>query len=300
MPIVIQEPTTPNAFGPGFRLVAFSDTAVELPPTAQWRVEAYFPTSEETPFSAGTVQNLQGDPDVRLTTDWLVINGRVQVPITHGDMLNQDVRWVIKLTADGTTVIDQTSFTAKWDGQTGILGNLATATGTTQGFTETDRVVLMQITPWLLWDLVGEFSDELADLVRNKLRTAPARVQIDPDLGGEGSFARPATGPFVRWVGIEWQIISWPIGLGFDEGNPETVEIDYGQISLTRRAQDGTEMIDQTRYVRSYTESWYWGTDEPSRIFFYFLPGTLVRFWYLEQLDPIGEARRSLTRPAPG
>lgn len=294
MPITITTPPSGGPFGPGFRLAWSSDfigplelgtqliVTLELVPPAELVIQqSVYPT--QVPF---------GDVAFGRAS-----NGQtVYVPVDARAPQGVDAQVRALLRAPGGATIDSTTTAVpvKVDYQSGqqVVEQLQGQTPA-GGFTEEDRIVLQDMSvmtnAWLLWDLVGELVPPVLDLIGNVIRTRPLRELVG-DVQDHWSFNIPAENPLWQWIGMEWQIQSFPDGIGVDEGNPQLTEIDYMQLELVRLFEDGTGSSYEGLYSRKLTQTLFWGTNNPDRVQGYVMPGCVVRIWLLQQRAPLAAA----------
>lgn len=278
MPITlpITPPDTP--FGPGFNLLFQTDMTGPLPIDHTWRVEIT-PVGQET--NVIYVQDLQ----VQAHSSGLIflksddITSPLQPafkPIVEGD----PVRLLVKR-LEGGVVVESLSQTMVWDMTSGIPYLQQSAAAADVGFTAEDRVVLMQLKGNLFWTLFGVLVEELVELGTGLVATPWVPLLVADPLCQEANFARPPLVPLARWIGMRWEVISWPAGLGIVDGNPDHSYATWGQLSLARTNTDGVSAVYDTRYESRLKGEILWGTAEPETFQVYLLPGVCIRLWSL-------------------
>lgn len=297
MPIEISYPA--NApLGPGFIMTWRETGPGPWPTDTHWNIQWLANIEDGTGPTAGNYPS--GDPNLPFTgtlffeTDhWNKL--QPNPGISHGK-----ANYVyIRLISEEFGTVAEDRFPITTDLISGLQVQIPAQGGgtVTGGFTEQDRVVLQSVQWWLLWDLAGELLPELVDLLRGAVRSKPESRLIEPDAVGEGNINPPGAGPFFRWVGIKWAAISWPEGIGVDEGKPDQLEINYMQISRVEADSTNIGWIEESYYERRLEGQWDWGLDEPAQMSFWIMPGISVRFWYLVQLDPAAQAASSSRSP---
>jgi hypothetical protein len=281
-------PVSGQPFGPGFHVSVSSDFIGPLPQGSFWDIRLLpDPESPESNRWGWKITTTGPSTDGVLGFD----EGIRALEPGESDLVHgQDAFLQARLMQDIITVLDSGTIPVRADFTTGVpfLYGGATATG---GFTENDRIMLAQVNasavPAIFWWLAGQITPELISLLAGRLRTPPGARLIGDFGEGPHSFGGPEIGTFFKWVGIEWALMQHAEGIGTDEGNPQTTEISWGQISRLRRTSSGEDIIDETWYEARRHGSSYWGTEEPSGIALYVMPSVVVRMSWLIQLEPV-------------
>lgn len=297
MPISIT-PGPGSTLGPGFQIQVSSTITPAPPAGSQWWV--YQMSADETQNWVYSVCQWLGPQPTRITIGYSDVDQRVFIPELEGWELQPGTRLLVELRSPTSVVLESLSQAVEWDQTTGIPALLNTQIqqqGQAGGLTPAQNTILLNINAWLIWELVGELLPDLVELIGSRINTKPVLRLIDPDRADIGEITAPTTGPFVKWVGIVWQLIEAPAGIGIDLGNPETREIDYMQLSRCRETSAGEHLVEETFYERRWQAQWYWGMQTPSKITYYVLPGLLVRFWWLLQLEPVAESPAASPNP---
>lgn len=290
MPITIT-PGPGSTLGPGFQIQVSSTITPAPPAGSQWWV--YQQSADELHQWLYSVCQWVGPQPTRIVIGFSDTDQSVFIPTLEGWELQPNTRLLVQLRSPTSVVLESLSQQVVWD-QTTAMPALLQLSGQQSAqagaFTNADRTILLNVNAWLIWELVGELLPDLVELIGSRINTKPVLRLIDPDRADIGEITAPTTGPFVKWVGIVWQLIEAPPGLGIDLGNPETREIDYMQLSRCRETSAGEHLVEETFYERRWQAQWYWGMQTPSKITYYVLPGLLVRFWWLLQLEPVSES----------
>lgn len=286
MAIGIIEPVAGGAFGPGFNVLAFTDVIGPLPVDTEWRF-LMLPTGEENDWHMADAM-LSAEHQVQRT--FMADTVQTQPPQAGRDGVSHGLPAALRVERrEAGLVVESASVAITVDMVTGL--SLYTERRQAQnpiqgGFLPSDRTMMIQLRAAVIWDLVEEFLPELGELLADTIRSKFIRQAVGGPVGGEGSIPRPTTTPFFGWVGLEWDLIQWPPGLGINEGNPGPTDVDYAQVTQYVEASEGPPVIRSGRYTASVHDSELWGTRAPSEVRYYILPGCLVQFYYLIQFLP--------------
>jgi len=154
----------------------------------------------------------------------------------------------------------------------------ATSTG---GLTPVQDAALMSTNAAVQLDLGSGFFQPISALLGNMPPSLLQRELITPDRTGEGDLTRPGGALTVAAQGLMWQVVSAPVGIGIDEGAPDTYEIDVLQLGFVRSLNDGSTYFGDTSVIRQPVGVWAWGSVTPTRIHYWVTPGVTIRFWWL-------------------
>lgn len=284
MPIETNIPPTGNPlWGPGFlttvRLVG------ETPNPGVWQWIWIWKRTVEDPVGVIVHQQPTTDPlvastfQLSRTTDWtygwtpqvgmqhqalnalqvqLQVDGLVQTSVT------------IPITTDLQSVVQQD--TARMQVQTPTEGS----------FTEDDRIVLMQAQGGILRILTDVLLEPVAEWLASYLPRPYHPIPHGALICDETIITRPSLPALNRWTGVRWKLVQWPSGLGIVDGFPDHTYASWGQISLCKENDDATVIPYETRYLATLEGELLWGTNEPTNVQVYVLPGACAEFWMLQ------------------
>lgn len=278
MPIQIVSPTTGQTSGWGFEIIGSSDVVAPIGETVRWwfvlrfraPLEGEIFVDSQAYDGPGPFTKHIGQPDPGLTKS---------IPIPDGTWVNGgEAELAVQLRTTQNEILTQTVVPVIHDTVTGMAHLLQKQTTTEGGFSEEDRVVLMQMRGGLLWDLIGELVPELLELAASHLPTSFQPITYSPLVCDETVLVRPTLPAFVRWVGIRWRLVQWPSGLGIVDGFPDHTYGNWGQISLTKLNTDGQAIVYESKYEERFEGEILWGTNEPYNVQVYVLPGVCVEF----------------------
>jgi hypothetical protein len=271
------QPKPNEGWGPGFALDATTDLIGPIPIDWNWVVEWLTgPVGNEqiitTSYPIQTVQHR-----LRVTFLETPVSFAIE-PFSTMTSTEGSVR--VRLQMPSTQIVEEAQIPIRPDLQTGVLYQLRRQTQATGGFTEQDRAQLTQTAMSVGFGIGGGWTDLAQDLIATVGRRILGTELIVPDLSGEGVLTRPG-GPFgVNAFGIQWQLLSAPPGIGFDEGVPDRTEIDHMQLTFMRGSSQGLVTVD-SRYVADINGQWVWGLDSPDQLDYFVIPGVTVRAWWL-------------------
>lgn len=284
MSITVITPTPGNPFGVGFQIQVRTDIIGPFPSDTKWVFDVIPQGGEDSHWHMELGHPFNDLSAIFGATSDFTFASPVTGDFMHGAAANLVIRF-----QEGETVRDQTTVPISWDivnGAPWAIAQRGITTGSGGGFSEDDRIVLMGMNGWLSWLAAGFSSVSLFDWLRDKFAVAQNDVLLQPDVCAPSIIVRPAVVGLWRWIGIRWQVIERPAGIGNIEGFPDHTYSNWGQLSYTRLSGDGSVHPEDTQYEDRLVGEWVWGTREPENVQVYVLPGVCVRFWAVLIIEP--------------
>lgn len=278
MPIIVIEPGDGLPFGPGFGIQVALDGVPTMPPDTHWHVSITGAGADETVYYEEAVPYHGSDAWTwGFSSPSTMINWDARSKLPHA----KPARLLVELEGTGVTEpsVSQSIVYDTVSGQPFVT--VRSQPQIEGGFTEPDRVVLMQMKAWAIWDLVDEFLPDLGEMLAGLLPDRLTPVAFVPETCEPTTLVRPSLPLGVRWMGIRWQVTAKPGGLGVVDGSPDHTYANWGQLSLSRSTGDGITAPYDTRYESRLEGQFMWGTNEPDDVQVYVLPGVCVQFWAL-------------------
>jgi hypothetical protein len=165
------------------------------------------------------------------------------------------------------------------------LPALISPTTVTGGFTAADRAEAAETKALAAFPL-GGFLPGLLEAFGDAVPTPYGSELITPDRTGGGVLTRPGGLFNVNALGIRFQIISKPPGIGIDEGGPPSYEIPLLELGLTRELKAGEVLNEDSHWFSDENGEWVWNFNAPHQVLYWIQPGVTVRFWWM-LLQPI-------------
>lgn len=285
MPITVTIPVQGDAVGPGNRIVASSSLGV-IPDGAHW--DALIFTSGTSDRILLSALDFRNTPSIELvlgvrtdttgsTPVWDYLDAFPAVGAEH--------ELHVRLISAQSTILDAS-------GPIGIVyrpdpwgvANVARLQTTASGsgtFTEEDRATAqktMALASFPLGGWIPSMLDAIGDLAE-----IPYQYElITPDRTGGGVLTRPGPGVNVFAIGLRYQIMAKPPGIGTDEGAPPSYELPLLELGLTRDAPGDVEITVDSAWFRDQAGEWRWDFAFPYQVLYWIQPGVLVRFWWIK------------------
>ena len=284
--ITLTWPRDNDRMGPGFHYQGTTDLVGPFPQTWTWLGSLESSGAVETTMIAGlTVRPIlnqfsgflgyQNDPGTSLFRPTVTSFPPNPIAIT------ETWRFTVKLVNDAGVTEDQTSVPVTLDTTSGLVSLLERKIRDQAGLTPAQDAALMSTNAAVQLDLGSGFFQPISALLGNMPPSLLQRELITPDRTGEGDLTRPGGALTVAAQGLMWQVVSAPVGIGIDEGAPDTYEIDVLQLGFVRSLNDGSTYFGDTSVIRQPVGVWAWGSVTPTRIHYWITPGVTIRFWWL-------------------
>lgn len=278
MTVTIIQPVAAGPFGPGFQVELDSDFIGPLSVDSHWEVSIYSLADDTTPL----MQEFFPTTTNYMVQPWRsgLFNQTPLVParagLVHGTTAQLQVRLF-----DGASQVDSASRQVSWEMISGapyalqqwITTRTAPNTTQVQLVEETHQAVHMSF-PGLPNIPIGEF-------LGIPLAGGAERLLITPDRTGEGTLDRPVGLVDVAAVGIEWEVVSAPPGVGVVQGAPDR---------WVRRVLD-LQLVGTDASANEYTRAWEsFHVDHYrymfqgfglTRLHYWIEPGVTIRFYWL-------------------
>lgn len=278
MVVTIVQPTADSPWGPGFLVSLNSDFVGPLAVPSSWEIEVFtlddLEQAKDQEFRTTTTNAASWTFGLALPEFSPFV--RAELGLSHGSTVR------VKATLrSSTTVVDTGTVDVTWDMVSGVPVALQeliaqarpNLTGLESDTASIDQAVHMSF-PGLPNLPIGEF-------LGIPLAGGAERVLITPDRTGEGTLDRQVGLVDVAAVGIEWEVVSAPAGVGVAQGAPDR---------WVRRVLDlqlvGTD-ASSNEYTRTY-DSFHvdhyrlmfqgFGL---TRLHYWIEPGITIRFWWL-------------------
>lgn len=284
MPITVTTPAPGQVLGPGYQVSAYSDFIGPLPTGSYWDFDLVKTTGEwqlshARQYTQDTnASTVMGQSTGGATPSWLF---NVLTPtVKPGDT----ARLVVKLVQAPSTILDQTTVDVVWEPTAGApwvlqeqISHIATGTG---GFTASDRTVASKTLELATFNL-GGFLPGLPGALADALPVPYGSELITPDRTGAGVLTRPGGIFNVNALGIRFQVISRPAGIGVDEGAPPSFDIPLLELGLTRQMRGNEIVNEDSHWFTDANGEWIWNFNAPHEVLYWIVPGVTVRFWWV-------------------
>lgn len=238
---------------------------------------------------SSTAGGVETEDIITLTSRTLSFNERAYIP--NGVPLVPSVTSAIPHAAQGTltirlrttsTILEQTSRPIVIDWQTGYaqINALRASAPAGGGFIEADRQELAQTKALAAMNL-GLWGPALEAALQSLSQFPYGAELITPDRTGGGVLSRPGGGFNVNALGIYFEVISKPPGIGVDEGAPPSYEMPALELGLISQIAGGTDVNKDSHWFSDANGLWIWNFDVPFQVVYWIQPGVTVRFYWL-------------------
>lgn len=278
MAVVFIQPVTGGPFGPGFIVALDSNFVGPLETGSFWRLYVT-ETGGEAPLVSEDV------PTTVNNTIWWFRTGSV-LSGTPFPFASQQLNHgkTVSLKAElrsPTSILDSGSIPITWDIVSGVpyLQNLINAQRV--GLTAPQAAQLEEIDRVVHMDLGGLGRIGLSELLGLPTAGLTSRLLITPDRTLEGTLSRPLVGLDVAALGLEWEVVSAPPGVGVVQGAPDRWArriLDIQQVGTDGFANEYTRAFD------SFHVDHYRLMFNPvglTRLHYWIEPGITLRFYWL-------------------
>lgn len=278
MPITWTVPATGDPFGPGFSILAESDFEGPIQAGSYWRA---------------TLREPEAGPTVQISTRSTVTGiasfvfgeagDAIPLPAMYGDRVGgTTLELFLELVEPDEDVIDSGTVSVVYDPTSGAPHTLSTLLGdvTASQSDLTAQVAAVKAAVTITFP-GSAVATAIASLVPNPGPALLVRSQITGDRGGAACMTR-TVGPIgVLAYGIAWDVISYPAGVGLNEGAPDWFSLPFLQLE-TRHTDLNSDVYSSAWDTFRVTDSrWLWPQPFPTEVCYWILPGFTVRFYWL-------------------
>lgn len=278
MVVTIIQPVSGGPFGPGFIVQLDSDFIGPLPSDARWDVLL------TTESGGGFLWQTRSQPTSTNAKSWTYGSEAdynqpffpVELEAMHGDTLELKARL-----RSPTTIFDEGTVLITLDLTTGapyILREVMRQQSTAQ---VDNTATLEQIEQAVHMSFPGLNNIPIGEFLGIPLAGGAERLLITPDRTGEGTLDRPIGLVDVAAVGLEWEVVSAPPGVGVVQGAPDRWARRVLDLQLVGTDASSNEY---TRTFESFHVDHYRYMFQGfglTRLYYWIEPGITVRFYWL-------------------